>query len=193
MNIVSAGSFFTQRMGNYTGFWCVAGGWAIDFYLGTQTRTHEDLEVVAFRKDFALLFSQLGLYNPLKIKTGKEVRFIPWKGDKIEDDVIQLRLDAIKHGTDTVDFEVFLTPSNNNKWVCRRNINLQLPLDEVCLTADNGLPILRPEIVLLFKAKYMRSKDKSDYQNAYPHLSAQQRRWFLQNLSVVHPNHSWLK
>ena len=35
--------------------WCVAGGWALDLWLGRRTREHADLELVLFRDDQSLL------------------------------------------------------------------------------------------------------------------------------------------
>lgn len=32
--------------------WCVVGGWAIDLWLGVQTRPHEDTEIAVSREDF---------------------------------------------------------------------------------------------------------------------------------------------
>ena len=31
--------------------WFVAGGWAVDLFLGRETRAHEDIEVSIFRRD----------------------------------------------------------------------------------------------------------------------------------------------
>jgi hypothetical protein len=33
--------------------WCVAGGWALDLWLGRGTRNHHDLEIAIPRPDFA--------------------------------------------------------------------------------------------------------------------------------------------
>ena len=32
-------------------WWAVAGGWAIDCYIGSETRSHTDLDVVVLRGD----------------------------------------------------------------------------------------------------------------------------------------------
>ncbi len=31
--------------------WFIAGGWAIDLFLGKVTRPHQDIEIAIFRKD----------------------------------------------------------------------------------------------------------------------------------------------
>ena len=35
--------------------WCVAAGWAVDLYLGRQTREHGDVEIAVARHDFPVL------------------------------------------------------------------------------------------------------------------------------------------
>ena len=42
-------------MRGFPSFWCVAGGWAIDLYLGRVTRSHGDVELAIFRQDQSLL------------------------------------------------------------------------------------------------------------------------------------------
>ncbi|MGD6844537.1 nucleotidyltransferase domain-containing protein [Bacillus infantis] len=39
--------------------WFVAGGWAIDLFIGKQTRPHADLEIGIFREDQQALKSYL--------------------------------------------------------------------------------------------------------------------------------------
>jgi DNA-binding transcriptional LysR family regulator len=39
--------------------WCIAGGWAIDLFLGRQTRPHKDVEIAIFRDDQRRLFEHL--------------------------------------------------------------------------------------------------------------------------------------
>ncbi|MGM7683701.1 nucleotidyltransferase domain-containing protein [Cytobacillus sp. Hm23] len=38
-------------MSSYNKPWFIAGGWAIDLFIGKQTRPHHDLEIAIFRKD----------------------------------------------------------------------------------------------------------------------------------------------
>jgi hypothetical protein len=39
--------------------WWVAGGWALDLYLGKVTRVHKDLDVGIFREDAAIVLAAL--------------------------------------------------------------------------------------------------------------------------------------
>ena len=50
----------TSLMNSFNKTWFIAGGWAIDLFLGKETREHKDLEIALFRKD------QLNLKEYLK-------------------------------------------------------------------------------------------------------------------------------
>lgn len=189
MQMEQAEHSFAETLKGYIGFWCVAGGWAIDMFINRQTRSHEDLEIVVLRNDYKNLYQHFKKFSPQKIVTGgEEPIFVPWDGEEIEEDVIQLRLNPI----DYVEFDLLLTPSIGNNWICRRNEAIQRPLNEVIVRSKTGLPLLAPEIVLLFKAKYVREKDAADFKNVYPKLSNEAKNWFQKNLKIIHPGHIWL-
>jgi hypothetical protein len=187
MKLDQAADAFRSTVSGYSGFWCVAGGWAIDLYLNRQTRSHEDLEIVALRNDRAELFRHFERYGPRKIFSGDPVRFVQWNGETIESEVVQIRLDPVG----AIDFDLLLTPSEAGDWICRRDLTIRRPLADVVQITESGLPVLAPEIVLLFKAKYLREKDLADYANIEPKLSAEARQWLKDCVARIHPNHRW--
>ena len=78
-------------------------------------------------------------------------------------------------------------------WVCRRDESLRLPYASVIRYDGAGVPYLRPELVLLFKAKAMRPKDDDDLLRALPRLAAADRAELARLLVRVHgPSHPWL-
>lgn len=58
-------------------------------------------------------------------------------------------------------------------------------------TAD-GVPYLRPQAVLLFKAKARRPKDEADFARCRPFLEPDARTWLGQALQRAHPGHPWI-
>ena len=89
-------------------------------------------------------------------------------------------------------FDVFREPHEHDVWVCRRDGSLRRPYSEIiCRTAD-GIPYLVPEVVLLFKAKAARPKDRADLDVTWPVMTREQRAWLLEALALVHPGHEWL-
>jgi len=190
MNLDQASKIFQSTFQSYPGFWCVAGGWAIDLFLDRQTREHEDLEVVALREEQTALFNHLKPYKPQKIFSGDPPKFVPWQGEVIPPEVIQLRLGSMH---DRPDFDILLTPSEKGMWICRREETIRLPLGKIFQKTKEGIPFLVPEIVLLFKAKYAEEKDQSDFDKTIPYLSNAAKEWLHKSLELIHPGHRWLK
>lgn len=188
-NIVAA-NVFKDCFAGYPGFWCVAGGWAIDLFLGEKTREHSDFEVVVLRKDFKILFDQVKKYNPkLILPGGKDEDFPFWDGTEIDESYIQLCLDQ-QQG---LNFDLLLTPSEGNKWICRRKRSLTLPLEKVVASSANDLPILIPEIVLLFKGKYLEEKDQKDFESTLPRLTENSKMWLKNSLELCYgTQHQWI-
>lgn len=87
--------------------------------------------------------------------------------------------------------EVLLQDSHADTWRFRREPNVSLPLFELGLRSELGIPILRPEIVLLYKAKSPRPKDEADFISVLPALDGAQATWLGEALDRCHPGHPW--
>jgi hypothetical protein len=55
--------------------WCVAGGWALDLFLGRVTRTHADLELAVLREDQASLQGHLAGWSFEKVVEGRRAEW----------------------------------------------------------------------------------------------------------------------
>jgi hypothetical protein len=87
---------------------------------------------------------------------------------------------------------VFREPSSHGEWVCRRDERIKLPYNELIEHTGDGIPYMRPEVVLLFKAKRTRPKDEQDLSDALPLLDAARRGLLADWIALVHPGHAWL-
>jgi hypothetical protein len=56
--------------------------------------------------------------------------------------------------------DIFREPHEGDTWICRRDRSIRLPYEQIIVTSPDGIPYLVPHIVLLFKAKHHRPKDK---------------------------------
>jgi hypothetical protein len=88
--------------------------------------------------------------------------------------------------------DVFREPHDGDTWICRRDADTRLPYARVFETTPAGVPYLRPEIMLLFKAKQPRPKDVADLTVTLPALDDGRRRWLADALDQVHPGHAWI-
>ena len=89
------------------------------------------------------------------------------------------------------ELEILLQEEANDRWVFRRNAEITEDKRDICLVA-NGVPYLRPDIVLLFKAKNTREKDEHDFEVVRERLTERQREWLREALRKCHPEHCWL-
>ena len=169
--------------------WCVVGGWAIDLFLGEQTRDHEDLEIAVLREDFSHVRHALNRFVFHVVGDG-EVRRLSEAAEPPRDKHQTWVLD-IAAGAWRVD--VMLEPGNPSTWVFRRDEAIRAPRAFMIQHTTDSIPFLGPHGVLLYKAKAARSKDEADLARCLPQMAHDQRVWLATALERVHPKHPWLE
>jgi hypothetical protein len=176
--------------------WYVAAGWALDLFRGEQTREHADIEIglpasaEAFGQVRAALASCVfeaagsGLLWPadgpalaVTHQTWVSEDGPPWADGRPER---VYRLD------------VFREPHRDGRWVCRHDETIALPYDEIIRGDTRGVPFLAPPLVLLFKARANRPKDRADLAGVLPLLARQDRAWLAAAVRRNYPGHEWL-
>jgi hypothetical protein len=176
--------------------WYVAAGWAIDLFLGTERREHEDLEIGVPADRFGDLAAALARFELYVV--GPDPGGPP--GRDLATPVAQAgELLERYHQTWVLEREVcswrldvFREPSDGDCWICRRDERIRLRYEELIEETSDGIPYARPEVVLLFKAKAARAKDDDDLAAVLPRLEPERRRWLSEALELVHPGHRWL-
>ena len=179
----------TRRLAGVEAHWCVVGGWAIDLFLGRETRAHEDLEIAVPRAEFAAVRAHLTGFALHAVGDG-EVRALgpaePPPPDKHQNWVLDPRANAWR-------VDVMLEPGDADTWVYRRDESIRAPRAAMVRSTPDGVPYLVPQAALLFKAKAAtRTKDEADFAAALPRLDPAARAWLRAALERVHPEHSWL-
>jgi hypothetical protein len=169
--------------------WWIAGGWAIDLFLGSRTRAHKDLDVGVRRIDAARIIAALPGWEFYEAKEGLRSRLIP--GAEPRSSVNSLWGRRI--GEPYWSLELMLDDSEGADWVFRREPSIRRPLSGALLAAPDGLPYLSPEILLLYKARDLRPEDRCDFDNAAPRLKRAARDWLRNCLSRLYPQHPWIQ
>jgi hypothetical protein len=165
--------------------WCVAGGWALELFIGTTVRSHEDLEV-------AIPSSRWPEFRP---RLSKLEFFVAGSGELFALDDAALDLHHQTWGRDAggrFRIDVFREPHDGDTWICRRDSTIRRRYSELIRRTGDGIPYMAPEVVLLFKAKNNLPKDRHDLEVAMPKMDDQSVAWLLDSLAVVHPDHDWL-
>ncbi len=168
--------------------WLIAGGWAVDLFLGRVTRSHKDIEIAIMRADQAAVRAYLSGWEFEKVAKGEPV---PWRDDEwLELPVHEIH--ARRADRDPSRLEILLNEASGDAWVFRRNPAITRPLRDVRLISEAGVPYLAPEIVLLYAAKSPGPHDKLDFHNLLPSLGPERRTWLRHALEICHPGHSWI-
>jgi hypothetical protein len=169
--------------------WYVAGGWAIDLFLGGERREHEDLEIGVpserFLAEVAPALSELELY----VTDSGQVTPL---GDAAARLPVTHQTWGLDRGAGVWRIDVFREPGRAGEWICRRDDRIRLRYGELIERTPDGIPYARPEVVLLFKARSARPKDEADLAAVLPRLGAARRHLLAGWIEQVHPGHFWL-
>ncbi len=169
--------------------WAVGGGWAVDLFVGTQTREHADIEIGIPAECFGDVEAALaGFELFVVVGSGRGIRLEDGR-DRLEDTYQVWVRDP---RTQRYVLDVMREPSTADSWIFRRDRCVQLPQAEAIERTPSGIPYLRPGIVLLFKAKSVRDKDQLDFDAVLPRLEPGERAWLAEALGLAQPGHAWI-
>ena len=167
--------------------WCVVGGWAIDLWLGTVTRPHDDLEIAIPHASFAAMRAHLRGFALFSVGDGEVLRL----ADEAEQPADKHQAWVLDVAAGRWRMDVMQEPGDLATWAFRRDPSITLPRRDAILHRD-GIPFLAPQCALLFKAKYMRPKDVADFERCAPTLDGDQRDWLRDAVARAHPGHAWI-
>jgi hypothetical protein len=177
-----------RRLAGVRAPWYVAGGWAIDLFLGKEHREHDDLEIAIPQSRFDEIVAALPDLDFFVVGDG-----LAWPLNQAGD-----MFDA-HHQTWARDrsngrwrLDIFREPAEGDTWVSRRDESIRLPYTQLIARTPDGIPYGRPEVILLFKAKASRPKDEDDFATVLPLLDSRARIWLREALSLFDPEHHWI-
>jgi len=167
--------------------WWIAGGHAIEA-AGAAHRAHRDTDVAVLKNDVAAVRAWLSGFHLWEAHDGTLRPLL--EGDELQAGREQLWMRRDASGPWLLD--LVFSPSSDIEWVYKRDERIRRPFDEVGFLGGGGLPCLRPELVLLFKAKNVRPKDDADFTSVLPALGIEERRWLLSALQLTVPACPWI-
>jgi len=172
-------------MREYSQPWWVAGGWAIDLYLGCQSRRHADIDIAVLRRDQHALRRHLQGWCFTKMVNSTS---LAWT----EHEQLELPVHEVYAENGAHRLEFLLNEASGDLWLFRRNKAVSAPLERITRQSATGIPYLSPEIVLLYKAKSMRIQDHTDFSSVLPKLEPSAKSWLVSALQICHPSHEWI-
>jgi hypothetical protein len=168
--------------------WWVAGGWAIDLFLGFQTRAHNDFDVGVLRRDVTTLIPNLAGWEIFEAKSQMLSRLDDCEHPRPDVNSLWCR----PCNAQDWSLELMLDEADGDAWAFRRLPTIRMPLASVIRRTSDGIPYLTPEIQLLYKARHPRPKDHDDFERVLVRLGSGERVWLCDALSTVDPEHAWL-
>ena len=182
-------------LARFPGPWWIAGGWAIDLWLGSVSRDHEDIEISVLRQDQVALHVYCGAW-PMFTPRNNEWVPLP-SGEQLVLPEFQLQ---VRPSPDAPldppglppEFEFMLNDVEAGEWIFRPEPHIRRAWDHLRLPGAAGLPVTAPEVMLLHKSRHHRPKDEHDFARVRPHLNPEQRLWLRAALTEIRPADPWI-
>lgn len=169
-------------------FWALAGGYAVELFLGRSVREHGDIDVIVFRDEQRA--AQTWLQDAQLFVADPPGTLRPWlPGEWLPTGRHDIW--GYGRGARAWQFQLMLVEVAGDEWVYRRNPAIRGPRHSL-RTCYGGVPCIPIEVQLLYKAKGYREKDRLDFDAALPLLSPSAQTWLQNALAVAHPEHPWI-
>ena len=196
--------------------YAICGGFAIDLFLGHDSRVHSDIDIFAWWEDrdrIILYMQSLGFHVYEMLGGGKahHITDIAVQERRKKNifcfrdgcELVQLYptdeagiywIDFHHTGQKSLNFVEFLFNSHDEAaFLYDRDISVRRELSRTIRHRD-GIPYLAPEICLLYKSTTTeREGYQQDYDLAFPAMDEESRSWLKAALRHCNPGgHKWL-
>lgn len=170
--------------------WWIAGGHAIDLFVGRETRRHADIDVLILRPHQELVHEALPGWDIRAADPPGRLR--RWDaGEDLPPGVHDVW--CRPSGTDAWQIQFMLDESEGTRWTSHRDSRVSRPITELGLLSADGLPFVCPEIQLFYKAADRRPRDEQDLAVAMPLMDSHQRDWLRRALEMSYVDHPWVR
>jgi len=168
--------------------WWLMGGVALDRFVGRETRAHDDVDVEIPRAGLAAVLAHLDGWEAHTAHDGVLTRLTEAVGQPPEANGVWWRASV----GGPWRFDLKLATVDGDAWVYRRHPAIRRPVASVRWTDGDGVPVIAPEVQLLFKARADRPKDTADAEVVVPLLAPEARAWLVDAVRRAHPGSPWL-
>jgi hypothetical protein len=170
--------------------WWIAGGRALDMFIGHETRTHVDIDVAVLRRDQQAFRDVLATWD---VRIAHAGELIPWKRGETIAKPEHHEIWARQTPDGPWRLELLFEESEGTRWSYRRDSRIGLNVADLGGRDAYGIQVIRPEVLLLYKSKSPRPVDETDFLYALPRLDVAQKSWLAGALYAIDPHHRWLE
>lgn len=168
--------------------WWIAGGWALDLFLGQVSRSHADIDVGIFRADALQVCTSLSKWEFFEAHNGALTPLDAGTAPRAAVNSLWCR----RRDQTEWSLELLLDEGGADRWTFRRDPRIGRALEAAIRRTRDGIPYLAPEIQLLYKSKPGRCKDQLDFDKVIPSLDRDARAWLRDSIAKIDPRHAWL-
>lgn len=169
--------------------WCLAGGYGVEQFLGSPIRPHSDIDIAVYRDEQLSVQRWLNgwrLYAadpPGTMRTWDDAEYLPYGIHDIW---------GCQIGSEVWQLQIMLVEVEDDQWFSRHNSMIRGKREDL-IAVYNGVPCMRIEVQLMYKAKRYRPKDDLDFRCCLPRMSTESKRWLREKLLLLYPHgHDWL-
>ena len=171
--------------------WWIAGGFALDHFVGRTLRPHGDIDVLVLRADAAAVRRLLTAWDCWMADPPGTLR--PWAAEEPLPGRVTDVWCREAGGLGPWRFQVMVDESEGLLWRSRRAAAVTRPIAELGTRDTQGIPFLAPEVQLFYKAKAPRPKDEIDFEAVWPLLSRSQQAWLKSAIATAYgEGNAWL-
>ena len=170
--------------------WCLAGGYAIELFIGESIREHGDIDIIVFRDEQLVAQSWLKDWRLYAADPPGSLRF--WQyGEFLPIGIHDIWGHRV--GASVWELQIMIMEVDGNEWFNRRNPAIRGARHKLITTYQN-VPCIRAEIQLMYKSLHQRPKDVKDFRACLPLLDIEAKTWLKKSLFQLYPDgHEWLQ
>src|SRR5918996_452804 len=187
-----------ELMSTFRPWWALCGGWAVDAWIGEQTRDHVDIDIATFADDQRVVFEQLSSWNLIAHDAIVDQETTePWDGRRL---VLPAHVHA--HSDGDLELEVLINERSHDEWVLSAEPPIVVPISSAAALSRGGVPTVVPEILLFYKSTAYfgdaemtkrRPHDDVDFETLRDRHERDERTWLRDSISRLYPAHPWLE
>ena len=98
--------------------------------------------------------------------------------------------DGIATTEDGFFLDIQIDDRAGDEWILHRDPPISRPLRRAAQASLWGIPVASPDVLLFFKARDLRRRDKADFEALLPLLTEEQRAWLRESISTL--GHPWV-
>lgn len=168
--------------------WGIAGGYAVEQFLGNAIREHGDMDVLVYRDQQRQVQRWLAEWQLYAADPPGTLR--PWGDDEYLPDGIH-DIWGHRRGVSAWQLQIMLAEVDGDRWFMRRNPEIHGQRDDL-IVSYHGIPCVRIEVQLFYKARNRLPKDELDFRACLPFLRPEAKRWLGDRLRHLYPEgHPW--